>query len=512
MPLVRHALRLAAALLVAVPLLAQGFSIDFTAAEFQGSELDYIHPTVRATGTFTEPVTLSFSYKLPNRQLTQGGVRTVTPADPSATLEVFVSDDYYYSGPFEGEVSITYYPPGSNQPVTKSAGLLVADNDAAPTVIFGDARMVERGNNVYSVAFRTTTIASVSIPIDVTVTGGTAGEGVDFDILDGTYHLRPWEMHGEIRIRAIDDGLPEDVEYFYISCPARCTQGTVIIEDDYPQAYVAPNAITAMSGELFDVTVVIPQAQTMTLGVDVSNPSAVMQLFRGSPLVRIDPGHNSVVITFRALEAGDATITVTFPAGSHLEPVTAQVHVFGGDFSIDRESVTLAEKEQIEVRVRLDPPPPEPVPLTIYADPKIVTAPPVVYIETDGHGSFPVTGRAIGKAPIELRSANDRLVLSLDVQVTPALTVTGISPASGSTNGGTPVAISGKGFKGACTVAFGTAAATTIAVANETSLRAITPAHAAGVADVKVSCNGSQATLPGAFTFVRPARSRSVRH
>jgi IPT/TIG domain len=499
-------------LLFAANAAAQGFSVDFTAPEFSGAEADYIHPTVRASGAFTEPVLVSFSYKFPYRQPAQGGVRTVTPGDPLATLEVFVPDDHYYSGPFEGEVSITYYPPGSSQPVTKTAGLNIADNDPAPTVIFGDARMVERGNNIYSVGFRTTTIASVSIPINITVAGGTATAGVDFDILDNPYHLPPWHMEGEIRIRAIDDGLDEGEEYFYISCMARCDQGTVVIEDDYPQAYMSPDETTVMSGELFDVTVVIPQAQTMVLGVEVSNSAAVMQLFRGSPLVRIDPGHNTATIAFRALESGDATITVTFPSGSHLEPVTAQVHVFGGEFSIDRDSVTLAEKEQTEVRVRLDPPPPQSVALTIFADPKIVTAPPVVYIETDGYGSFPITGRALGKTLIELRTATDRLALSLDVQVTPALTVTGIAPASGSTNGGTPVAISGKGFKGTCTATFGTAAATTITVINETTLRAITPAHAAGVTDVKVTCDGNQGTLPGAFTFVKPSRARSVRH
>jgi hypothetical protein len=84
----------------------------------------------------------------------------------------------------------------------------------------------------------------------------------------------------------------------------------------------------------------------------------------------------------------------------------------------------------------------------------------------------------------------------------PAPTVSGVSPTSGTTAGGTPVTITGTGFLAGATVAFGTTAATSVTVASSTTITATTPAHAAAAVSVAVKNTDSQTgTLNNGYTY-----------
>ncbi|HET7213288.1 MAG TPA: IPT/TIG domain-containing protein [Terriglobia bacterium] len=88
---------------------------------------------------------------------------------------------------------------------------------------------------------------------------------------------------------------------------------------------------------------------------------------------------------------------------------------------------------------------------------------------------------------------------------TPTPTVSSVSPASGSTNGGTGVTITGTNFSAGATVTFGGTAATSVTVVSGASITATTPAHAAGAVTVAVTNTGGQSgTLPNGFTYVSP--------
>lgn len=81
-------------------------------------------------------------------------------------------------------------------------------------------------------------------------------------------------------------------------------------------------------------------------------------------------------------------------------------------------------------------------------------------------------------------------------------TISAIDPKTGSTAGGTTVTIKGTGFAEGIRVTFGGVAATTVTAAGDTSLTAVTPAHAAGVVDVAVTNPDQQtAVLEKAFTY-----------
>jgi len=81
--------------------------------------------------------------------------------------------------------------------------------------------------------------------------------------------------------------------------------------------------------------------------------------------------------------------------------------------------------------------------------------------------------------------------------------VTGITPASGSTSGGTVVTITGFGFSGATAVNFGAAASSGFTVNSNTRITATSPAGAAGSIDITVTTpGGTSATAPAdRFTY-----------
>jgi hypothetical protein len=65
--------------------------------------------------------------------------------------------------------------------------------------------------------------------------------------------------------------------------------------------------------------------------------------------------------------------------------------------------------------------------------------------------------------------------------------VTAVSPATGPASGGTTVTINGTGFTGTTKVSFGAHAGTGVTVVSATEITAVSPAHAAGKVNVKVT-------------------------
>ncbi len=78
------------------------------------------------------------------------------------------------------------------------------------------------------------------------------------------------------------------------------------------------------------------------------------------------------------------------------------------------------------------------------------------------------------------------------------LSITGISPASGSVAGGTPVTISGTGFTGRTSAEVGGVALSSFVVVSDISITGVTGAHAAGA--VNITVGGLSATA--GYTYV----------
>ncbi len=93
----------------------------------------------------------------------------------------------------------------------------------------------------------------------------------------------------------------------------------------------------------------------------------------------------------------------------------------------------------------------------------------------------------------------------------PAPVVSSISPSFGPTAGATAFTITGTGFVTGATITVGSSAATSVAFVNSTSLTGVTPAHAAGTADVIVTNPDTQTgILAAGFTYVGPPTITAV--
>ena len=90
------------------------------------------------------------------------------------------------------------------------------------------------------------------------------------------------------------------------------------------------------------------------------------------------------------------------------------------------------------------------------------------------------------------------------------LTVSSVSPNSGSTAGGTAVTITGTSFAAGATVTFGGTAATNVVVVSGTQITATTPVGSAGAVTVTVTVNGQGASLANGFSYVLPPTVSSV--
>jgi hypothetical protein len=84
------------------------------------------------------------------------------------------------------------------------------------------------------------------------------------------------------------------------------------------------------------------------------------------------------------------------------------------------------------------------------------------------------------------------------------IAISAVSPATGSTFGGTPVTVTGSGFDAGTTLLIGTAPAENVQVVSATAITATTAQSPAGTVDVAVSAHGVTATLPRAFTYTAP--------
>jgi uncharacterized repeat protein (TIGR03803 family) len=86
----------------------------------------------------------------------------------------------------------------------------------------------------------------------------------------------------------------------------------------------------------------------------------------------------------------------------------------------------------------------------------------------------------------------------------PAPTISTVTPAMGTTAGGTNVTITGTDLLGATAVTFGGMAATSFTVVSATQITATTPAHAAGAVSVEVTTPGGTNAANTLFTYITP--------
>ncbi|HEV8435788.1 MAG TPA: IPT/TIG domain-containing protein, partial [Thermoanaerobaculia bacterium] len=118
-----------------------------------------------------------------------------------------------------------------------------------------------------------------------------------------------------------------------------------------------------------------------------------------------------------------------------------------------------------------------------------------------------VKGLAVGNAALTFTLPDDNGGFDTTVAVNVTAPPTGVfvsqvSPSNGPTAGGTATSITGLNFNSPCSVTFGGNAASDVTFVSSNSLKATTPPHAAGPADVAVTCGTDHYTFANGFTFL----------
>ncbi|MFJ9469880.1 IPT/TIG domain-containing protein [Streptomyces caniferus] len=124
----------------------------------------------------------------------------------------------------------------------------------------------------------------------------------------------------------------------------------------------------------------------------------------------------------------------------------------------------------------------------------------------DTHTSAITAPHAPGTGPVSVTTPGGTATGPVNyTYFTPAPTISGFTPASGSTAGGTQVTITGTGFTGATAVSIAGAPAASFQVLNDTTIVAITAPHVPGSGPVSVTTPGGTAVSATNYTYVTPA-------
>ena len=126
---------------------------------------------------------------------------------------------------------------------------------------------------------------------------------------------------------------------------------------------------------------------------------------------------------------------------------------------------------------------------------------------TSGSGTNAITFTAGATGSLTLQvtvttGAGCSATASASVNVVDPVTVTNVTPSTGSSSGGTSITIKGTGFASGASVTLGGTAATSVVVVSATKITATTPAHSSGAVNVVVTnSNSASGTLTNGFTY-----------
>lgn len=488
--------------------------VRFAAPSFRASENgDTVDVKVKVEGQFVSPLQLNYQYNGLNSLWSGSWWVMLQPGDTEKTFSISFPfpDDELYSEPRK---AVLRFSSSLGLDLDGSTELIVEDDEPVPVISIADVRLTEpttSENRVFVAKIHSTQPAADDTPLVATFEPGTAGTADFKPSPDIT--LRALQTEIDLPFVIVGDNVPEGTETFTIHLrtaggPGVIGDGTakVTIDDDDIGSSLTVNDRSVLAGESVQFRLTLPNTVSgaTRINLESSDPS----VFNVPLFVTMNTGGATVTFTGTARQPGSATIRALVPDGS---PVSTDVTVFTLDVSLGDETfLRMLPGEQRRIAPRLTPAPPTPMSFELRSSDATVVAVPDAF-RTALEGSFPITALRPGTAVITFRTLGGTIEKTLTVLVEGGFAVNGITPATGPTAGGTAVTVSGSRLAADCRILFGGTEATAVTATGAGTLTARTPAHASGAVDVEVVCGDSRATLPGAFTYVKP-RSRAVRH
>lgn len=409
---------------------------------------------------------------------------TLTEDDPIPTLSV-------------SDVSVTEGGPGETKTVLVTVtASRVMNGTFEWRLIPGTASLWSAPSNLEGDYFRPGLPVAISMRNTTTATIGVtpANPGDMIRIL------------GDSRVEA-DETF--QVELYNVVNGAAGNRGTVtILNDDAATAAITPATLRAEVGDSPELTIHFSAPVPATSIALTSSSSAVVV----PASVNVPANAQSVSFRVEVRSAGGpVTITAALPAvlggGSVASTLTPFVR---SDVQATPDRVTLYAGATTSFALSFDPVRGGDT-VVVIASVGGVQVPATLTIPAGGsvplHATATIPGRAEILVTPAIAGAASKLIV-LDVL---APTVASTSPKVSSTSGGTVTTIRGAGFSPACIVSFGGVAAQSVEYVDANTLLAITPAHAAGAADVVVTCGAVPITSPDSVQYVS-SRRRASRH
>ena len=251
------------------------------------------------------------------------------------------------------------------------------------------------------------------------------------------------------------------------------------------------SAVTDSSGNTY----------TRAVGPTVQSGYASQSIYYAKNIASAAAGANSVTVTFASAATAPDIRILEYKGADPSNPVDVTAATSGNSASTSSGSVTTTNPTDLIFGANLVQ--------TSVTGPgsgftkRLLTTPDSDIAEDE---MVTATGSYSATAPV---TPSGEWIMQMVAFRTPSGAITppavsGVSPNSGSTAGGTAVTISGTNFAAGATATFGGTAATNVVVVSATQITATTPAGSAGAATVTVTASGQSGSLANGFTYTPP--------
>ncbi len=240
----------------------------------------------------------------------------------------------------------------SSLPGQSTAAIVTITQNDAPEIVLDSAyRITSEDISELFLRARLSTISDQSISIPYTVSG-TAANGQDFYILDGSLLFLPGSLESSIRVNIADDNIDEGVEFFAVQLgnPTNALLGvsssivTDILDNDIARVSFVTEAASVFEGDAdLDVEVRLSKPNSQAVAIPI--------VLSGSATAGSDFTISSTSVVF---EAGETSkfITLTFPNDDRNE-ATKNLFLSIGDVidvtlgDLTQSSVTIADEDPL---------------------------------------------------------------------------------------------------------------------------------------------------------------------
>ena len=249
---------------------------------------------------------------------TTSGMLSFTPGQTTKRVEVQTLEDDEAE---ETETFTVQLSAPSGATVADGTGTgTITDNDEAPAITIGDARVTEGGTAEFTVTL--SSAATGAVTVSYATVDGTATAGADYTTTSGMLSFTPGQTTKRVEVQTLEDDEAEETETFTVqlSAPSGATvadgtgTGTITDNDEAPAITIGDARVT--EGGTAEFTVTLSSAATGAVTVSYATvdgtATAGADYTTTSGMLSFTPGQTTKRVEVQTLEDDEAEETETF--------------------------------------------------------------------------------------------------------------------------------------------------------------------------------------------------------